>query len=352
MSQSPDVGYRSGPRDAKVVAFLLAGPMGILGVTLTVVLARTTNLILDSWIPALLVADAAIVGMFGFSLCRRRISNAEFAAMLAVVTVICALVAASSADIALNQQLSCSLCIPPVMAALTLPARVVGAFGGVCLGATFVVLVVRQGLGARMAEGFLVILVLLVITTGVLMFLRRNLDAALERAERLAVTDYLTGMLNRRGLSERFEPLMAATMRRKEWLAVLVLDLDRFKLVNDRFGHSAGDLVLRGVALALEEVTRAEDLLVRLGGEEFAVIAAVHEDGEGARLAQRLREKVSQVCRTPDGGVVTISVGVVTTQVSRDDRKVGVARLDELLSAADRLLYRAKEDGRDRVRAA
>ena len=82
------------------------------------------------------------------------------------------------------------------------------------------------------------------------------------------------------------------------------------------------------------------------------MIAAVHEDGEGARLAQRLREKVSQVCRTPDGGVVTISVGVVTTQVSRDDRKVGVARLDELLSAADRLLYRAKEDGRDRVRAA
>ena len=71
------------------------------------------------------------------------------------------------------------------------------------------------------------------------------------------MTDYLTGMLNRRGLSERFEPLMAAAMRRKEWLAVLVLDLDRFKLVNDRFGHSAGDLVPRGVALALEEVTRS-----------------------------------------------------------------------------------------------
>ena len=157
--------------------------------------------------------------------------------------------------------------------------------------------------------------------------------------------DNLTGVYNRAEFERRLRSEVVRTLRYGHVMTLLMLDIDRFKQVNDTHGHQAGDDVLRTVTMRLVRELRAADTIARYGGEEFAII--MPETGEaGARLvAERLRSAVAALPVTTTGGItvtLTISAGIAT--MPRDARSQ-----DELISAADTALYAAKSAGRNRV---
>jgi diguanylate cyclase (GGDEF)-like protein len=164
-----------------------------------------------------------------------------------------------------------------------------------------------------------------------------------------ALQDPLTGLYNRRLLEDRLGSELAAAQRHGRVVSFLMVDIDHFKAVNDRYGHLAGDETLRMVANTLRAVIRKEDFLARYGGEEFVVIA--RETGlEGARqFAERIRAAVEQshlTWQSEEIGV-TVSVGV-TVSIGLTEFVAGQTER-ELIDSADRALYRAKQDGRNRV---
>ena len=152
--------------------------------------------------------------------------------------------------------------------------------------------------------------------------------------------DALTGLLNRRGLSARARRAAGAD----DLVSLLVVDLDHFKTVNDRHGHAVGDAVLALVAQELRRGLRADDLVARLGGEEFAVVLLGCDTTEALQRAAELRGRVAQLSADWPAPV-TLSVGAATTQR-------GTADLTALLERADRALYAAKAGGRNTVRMA
>jgi diguanylate cyclase (GGDEF)-like protein len=156
------------------------------------------------------------------------------------------------------------------------------------------------------------------------------------RLARLAQTDSLTGLLNRHAL-ENAIPEGAFTQRT---LSIALVDLDHFKLVNDRHGHAVGDEALRAVAQELTSAVRTDDRVLRLGGEEFLLALPGASLQAATKLAEGARLRVRDGVRVGDG-TVTISVGVA-------ERRPGEPR-DVLLARADAALYRAKAQGRDRV---
>ena len=157
--------------------------------------------------------------------------------------------------------------------------------------------------------------------------------ALLDRLERMARTDELTGLTNRRAWDQEVAREVSRAVREETPLAIAMLDLDRFKLYNDRLGHQAGDRLLKEAAGAWRGVLRETDLIARYGGEEFAVALP----GCDADLALLLVERLRAV--TPDGE--SCSAGLACW-----DGKEGA---DELLGRADAALYRAKQGGRDRT---
>lgn len=165
-------------------------------------------------------------------------------------------------------------------------------------------------------------------------------DAAQAALRAAAATDPLTGLPNRRGFLAHAEALLAASRRQGATAAVLLLDLDHFKAINDRFGHAAGDAVLQQAAAVLREVIRRADVPVRWGGEEFAVLLPFTSLADGAALAERLRLALRARVPHPGGEAVTVSIGVAA---------LGEGSLAEAMREADRALYRAKAAGRDRV---
>lgn len=159
-----------------------------------------------------------------------------------------------------------------------------------------------------------------------------------------AQTDELTGAANRRSVLERAEALLAGCRDRNVPAAVLLLDLDHFKSINDTFGHDVGDGVLRATAQTLSAVLRKGDLFGRVGGEEFACCLPNASPLEAIVVAERLRAPISKLCLMSPGGAicVTASVGVASTDMD------GYG-FPELMKAADAALYEAKARGRDRV---
>lgn len=174
---------------------------------------------------------------------------------------------------------------------------------------------------------------------------RQLLDLALRRyndLEDLAYRDELTELPNRRGATRQIDVLISRARRHGHQLALLLVDADRFKAVNDEHGHAVGDIVLRELSARLRERVRREDVVGRWGGEEFVVALPETTPDGAAAVAEALRAGVAGTPIEADGASlpVTISIGVAAW-TGQD--------LDDLVSRADRALYAAKAAGRDRV---
>jgi diguanylate cyclase (GGDEF)-like protein len=150
----------------------------------------------------------------------------------------------------------------------------------------------------------------------------------------------LTGLLNRTSLQARFAEIAQQAAQTGDAVCMLVCDLDRFKAVNDRYGHERGDTVLKDAALVLRRQLRAFELVYRLGGEEFLVVLPGTSLGEGRDVAERARAALAAA--RPGELPVTISIGVAAA--TGDD-----VAYESLFRAADAALYEAKRTGRDRV---
>jgi diguanylate cyclase (GGDEF)-like protein len=164
-------------------------------------------------------------------------------------------------------------------------------------------------------------------------------------AEEAASTDALTGLPNRRYFDE-FCGLLARRRRADDALGVLMIDVDHFKALNDRYGHATGDQVLRAIGAAIATAVREDDVPARFGGEEFAVLLRNPSLDIAIEVGERVREAVGAL-QLGGLGVRSVSVSVGVVVADRPDQPI-----DELLGAADRALYRAKRAGRDRVMAA
>jgi diguanylate cyclase (GGDEF)-like protein len=166
-----------------------------------------------------------------------------------------------------------------------------------------------------------------------------------DRLARLSVTDGLTGLLNPRAFNQRLRHEVERSKRSGGPLALLVLDLDRFKSLNDAHGHAVGDRALTRVGRAIFGTMRAIDVGGRLGGDEFGLLAANTTSAAATVLAERLREAVAREASREQGSDVTVSIGVVTFEPAID-------RLDDgstLMRAADDAMYAAKHAGRNRI---
>ena len=165
-------------------------------------------------------------------------------------------------------------------------------------------------------------------------------------------SDPLTRAANRRGFEAFVERVVVSAAGRRQQFTVLSLDIDFFKRINDTYGHAAGDEVLREMSQRWAAEIRASDMLARLGGEEFCVVLPHTGAGQGAHVAEKLREAASSapVMVSRDGVMesltVTVSIGVATTD------ELAQLGIDRVLQEADRALYAAKREGRNRVVAA
>lgn len=160
-----------------------------------------------------------------------------------------------------------------------------------------------------------------------------------------SVRDHLTGLYNRAYLLDRMTPLAQRSSASGLGLAVLMLDIDHFKGINDTYGHDVGDAVLREVAAVLRQMTRSEDLVARYGGEEFVAVLPCATLDRAVERAERIRARLAdRQVRCVEGPLrVTASIGVAFAAAERP-RPPG-----SLISAADLHLYQAKEAGRNRV---
>jgi two-component system cell cycle response regulator len=169
------------------------------------------------------------------------------------------------------------------------------------------------------------------------------------RLAQLATTDPLTALLNRRALTERLTREMERALRNESSVALLLIDLDHFKRVNDTHGHLVGDAVLREVAELLISGVRGGDFVGRFGGEEFLVVLPETDDDGAASFAERIRERVeAHLFAGRDGAPplhMTASIGVATFPAAL------IESVEDLFARADAALYRAKAEGRNRVRA-
>jgi diguanylate cyclase (GGDEF)-like protein len=180
--------------------------------------------------------------------------------------------------------------------------------------------------------------------------MKERVDALIERLADVARSDYLTGLLNRRGFMERFEYELELARRSGRPLSLLIGDLDRFKELNDRFGHPAGDDALIKVGRTLDTTRRRIDTAGRIGGEEFGLITPFTDSKGAQAVADRVRRELADLFGTPHDGKpgrrgalpVTMSIGIVSYPTHGQT-------VEALIHAADRALYEAKRTGRNRA---
>lgn len=164
-------------------------------------------------------------------------------------------------------------------------------------------------------------------------------------AERMAGTDSLTNLNNRRSFYKFVQPIWAVSLRNKSSTAIIILDIDNFKLLNDNHGHALGDCALVLLAETLQKEARGGDILARWGGEEFLIFLPETRVIDAVNIAERIRKKISAIQLMSDNKekiTFTASFGVAGTHNHN-------ISLDELISRADQQLYRAKKQGRNRV---
>jgi diguanylate cyclase (GGDEF)-like protein len=164
-----------------------------------------------------------------------------------------------------------------------------------------------------------------------------------ERMRSLAVSDLLTGIANRRGFEEAAERAIRNAQRQRQPLTLVVTDIDRFKAINDRHGHVAGDRAIQHFARRMERMVRRGDVIGRIGGEEFALLLINTRSIEAIEVVERIRRDVAAMpVDGPEAILMTASFGIT-------DLRPSDTTLANLFARADRALYRAKIDGRDRV---
>lgn len=175
----------------------------------------------------------------------------------------------------------------------------------------------------------------------------KHLEAEREGMRRLAVQDSLTGLFNRRYFLDLVGREWSRAQRYETAGAMLMLDLDHFKRINDRFGHLCGDAVLQAVAEALQETLRSPDVLARFGGEEFIAFLPQTDALGAVDVAERMRQRVEKLALQWEGKAVPVTVSVGVAEMRREHLK-----LDHLIHDADAAMYEAKAAGRNCVRAA
>ena len=168
----------------------------------------------------------------------------------------------------------------------------------------------------------------------------RELEEANDQLRRLAVTDELTGLRNRRAFEERLVMEFSMARRRKRQLSVLLIDVDDFKAINDQWGHAAGDEVLRRLGMILRTTVRLPDLPARYGGEEFVVLLPESGEESAMGLARRVMQRIA--AEEWENGPVTISMGMSSMNES-------LMNGYQLVELADEALYAAKRAGKNRV---
>jgi diguanylate cyclase (GGDEF)-like protein len=165
-----------------------------------------------------------------------------------------------------------------------------------------------------------------------------------DHLEGLATTDPLTRLYNRRHFETAARAELARFQRYFRPLSMLILDVDHFKSINDRFGHAAGDIVLTAIADACRSIKRASDIAARIGGEEFAILLP-ETNAEAARtFAERLRREISECAPIIQGEKLALTASVGVAAATRH-----TTRVSSLLQSADEALYQAKRTGRNRV---
>ncbi len=205
----------------------------------------------------------------------------------------------------------------------------------------------QLGLLEKMQNGTLFVVLLTLITEALIIFrpMVKRITRYARELVKLANTDPLTGLLNRQSFLEQGEVAITRAQRHSAPVSVMMVDADEFKKINDTFGHSGGDAALVAFSQALITALRPEDLVGRLGGEEFAVVLTDVSETMAIYLAEQLRAAVEKLTLTYQGQRIrlTISIGLASVQSGQ------LSDLPSLLDDADRYLYHAKALGRNRV---
>lgn len=266
-------------------------------------LARTVS-------PELVLLEAFMQDMDGFSLCRHLKTNAE------------------TSD------------VPVIL--LTARAAIGDRVEGLHLGANDCLAIPIQD---EELEARIFVAVRTKVAHAALLERNQRLESMLHNVEALASTDALTGLFNRRRFGEVLKRAFAVTKRYRSTVSCLLVDLDNFKTINDRFGHEAGDQVLKQVARKISGSLREVDLAARYGGEEFAVLLPHTGKSDARIVAERLLKNVRNQEFNFGGEVlnVTISIGCAGSS------DVLTQNAEDLVKAADIALYQAKQRGRDRL---
>lgn len=183
----------------------------------------------------------------------------------------------------------------------------------------------------------------LVVTFGILLIANMTLGKYQRKLEMMASTDKLTGAANRQAFEEYFTPALSRSLVESTPMAVLIIDIDHFKQVNDKYGHNIGDLVIQSAANVLKSNLKEADLLCRWGGEEFLVLLPNMNISQAHELADRMRETVAARSIKVNGNDINITISSGVAEYRKTETP------EELINRADIALYQAKEQGRNQV---
>lgn len=176
--------------------------------------------------------------------------------------------------------------------------------------------------------------------------LMNKLEESLQAYKKASLTDFLTGLLNRNGFYHSAPKLLALSDRNAASVAVIMIDIDHFKQINDQFGHDVGDLVLQKVSDCLQMSSREQDILARWGGEEFILLLQDIEKQQLLELAERTREAVENLLVEHHHSTIDLTISIGLCYHSAEP---GIRQLEQMIKCSDNALYQAKENGRNRI---
>ena len=176
-----------------------------------------------------------------------------------------------------------------------------------------------------------------------------ELEESKDKLKKLAREDYLTGLLNRRSFTESAMSEVANAIRHQRPVSLLLFDLDHFKDINDTYGHSGGDLILKEVASVSKKICRNGELVCRYGGEEFVILLHATEAAQAQLLASRLHKALQEIEIHTDDNIMTVtaSFGLISIDCSKPSKAPLAQIIDRLLAKADKMMYQVKVSGRD-----